>query len=216
MFDKIFYINLPNRSDRNKNIINQLNKLKLSDITERIKALVGTKLDINAISSNLITDKGKRDALSEFRMDSTYLTKGSIGCALSHRKIYKKMVSENIACALILEDDVTINNNNFTNFIKDHQQYIPKNYDILFVGYHDDCIKYQSSSKHFYTRSSVVLGTFGYIVTKKGAQKLLDLFPISRQLDTEIFLNFNKINAYVLLPDKRFVKSANFGTDTQS
>lgn len=35
------------------------------------------------------------------------LNMGEIGCALSHKAIYKKMIDENIEKALILEDDIT-------------------------------------------------------------------------------------------------------------
>ncbi|EPP1355413.1 glycosyltransferase family 25 protein, partial [Enterobacter hormaechei] len=34
---------------------------------------------------------------------------GEVGCALSHQKIYKRIIDENIDAALILEDDVVLN-----------------------------------------------------------------------------------------------------------
>jgi GR25 family glycosyltransferase involved in LPS biosynthesis len=37
------------------------------------------------------------------------LSPGEIGCALGHRLIYKKMIDENIDRAIVLEDDITIN-----------------------------------------------------------------------------------------------------------
>jgi glycosyl transferase family 25 len=36
------------------------------------------------------------------------LTPGEIGCSLSHRSIYNKIVKENIQRAIVLEDDVII------------------------------------------------------------------------------------------------------------
>ncbi|HGG8948503.1 TPA: glycosyltransferase family 25 protein, partial [Enterobacter cloacae] len=36
------------------------------------------------------------------------LTKGVIGCTLSHLYIYSRMVADNIPYALVLEDDITI------------------------------------------------------------------------------------------------------------
>lgn len=214
MFNKIFYINLAHRTDRNNNIIQQLKQLNLLHIVERIDAVNGKNLDINTICCRLITHKGKYDVFYG-KSNGLLLTKGAIGCALSHYKIYQKIVSENIPAALILEDDININNN-FYNILQSYNQYIPKDYDILYVGYHDGCIKYFTpTNNQFYTKSSLVWGTFGYIVTRCGAEKLLKIFPINHQIDSEISINFNKINAYVVLPNNRLVTSTSFDSDIQ-
>lgn len=42
------------------------------------------------------------------RKHPTWLTRGAIGCALSHLDIYKKMIQEEIPIALILEDDMVL------------------------------------------------------------------------------------------------------------
>ena len=36
------------------------------------------------------------------------LSRGEIGCTLAHRKVYRKMVDENIRLAVVLEDDVFV------------------------------------------------------------------------------------------------------------
>ena len=54
---------------------------------------------------NIDTVYDKRRALKTIKRE---LNPGEIGCALSHRAIYKKMIDENIRQALILEDDIKI------------------------------------------------------------------------------------------------------------
>ena len=48
------------------------------------------------------------DEKESLRILKRKLNMGEIGCALSHRLIYKKMIDENISQALILEDDVSL------------------------------------------------------------------------------------------------------------
>lgn len=48
------------------------------------------------------------DSKKTLKVLNRELNDGEIGCALSHRHIYKKMIDENISQALILEDDVSL------------------------------------------------------------------------------------------------------------
>ncbi|UTY25871.1 glycosyltransferase family 25 protein [Treponema denticola] len=48
------------------------------------------------------------DSKKTLKILNRVLNEGEIGCALSHRLIYKKMIDENISQALILEDDVSL------------------------------------------------------------------------------------------------------------
>jgi GR25 family glycosyltransferase involved in LPS biosynthesis len=224
MFDKIFYINLQHRKDRNQNVTDQLIKINKYNISERLDAVYGVNLNIQTLPSNLITDKGKEDALNDNQQLYTYLTKGAVGCALSHRKAYEKIIKDNIKAALILEDDITFDDN-FNEKLKVLEKNILIDYvgyDILYLGYSSPSL-YNNNVKinDYFMKPVVVYGLFGYIVTNNGAKKLLDIFPITSQIDTEISNNFNKINAYIVTPENRIIFSdpssidTKFGTDIQ-
>lgn len=221
MFNKILYINLKHRQDRNDNVIEQLKKINKLNIAERVDAIYGADLDIKSLPSNLISDRGKEDALNDKQRVYTFLTRGGIGCALSHRKTYEKIVNDNISSALILEDDITIDDS-FNEKLEILNKNISQDYDILFLGYHDTSIKYFNKEiNQYYTKPNKLYGLFGYIVTNKGAKKLLDIFPITLQIDSEIPNHFNKINAYAVTPNNRIIFSdqssihTKFGTDIQ-
>lgn len=94
----IFYINLATRPDRNEQITQQLAQLNLK--AERI----------TAVNGSLLTEQETRFVNQEQFLLNTKrkITNGEIGCAMSHRLIWQKMLDDNLDYALILEDDVVL------------------------------------------------------------------------------------------------------------
>ena len=218
-FSKIFYINLDRRPDRDQNVKNILNRLGLN--AERVSAVDGSKLNPNQISRDIITENGISDALNKKQKVYVPLTMGGIGCAMSHSLVWQKILDQKLDNALILEDDIRINNSFYQNLINMKNDW-PDSYDVIFLGYHPPSIKYIYGNVNYtFVKSDKVFGLFGYIVSYKGAQKLLNIFPINEQIDTEIHKNFNKIDAYLVEPKKRVILSdpseyaKEFGTDIQ-
>ncbi len=95
---RIFVINLQSSAERRKDIQSQLEKLGLP--FEFFNAVDGKTLTEEDLSAY---DGRKRRLF--FGKD---LSRGEIGCLLSHRAIYRKVVAENIPAALILEDDTIL------------------------------------------------------------------------------------------------------------
>lgn len=96
---KVFLINLKTQKNRLDFMTEQLNKYNIE--FERIDAVVGKDL----------TDEEIRLTNSRFLQwcyGGRVLKRGEIGCALSHMKIWQRIVDENILHACILEDDVTV------------------------------------------------------------------------------------------------------------
>jgi len=223
--DRIFYINLDRRPDRDHNMRTQLNKLDQNpNKIERVSAVDGSILNLDTISKDIITPKGISDTkMSTINSRSgVSLTYGAIGCALSHRDIWLKILNDPaIDSALILEDDVMIDPDFVTKY-KSYQNQIGK-YDVLFLGYHPATIKYlKSINNPVFMTTSKVYGLFGYIITKVGASKLLETFPITNQIDTEIAkILKSELKALLIKPDLRLITSepseiaTKFGTDIQ-
>jgi len=91
----IFIVNLKKSVERRQKMEEQLHALGLS--AEFIEAVDG----------KLMSD----DERMRVTADVNYaFLPGEIGCALSHQKIYKRIVDDGIVQALILEDDVLIEN----------------------------------------------------------------------------------------------------------
>lgn len=96
---KAYVINLDKNTERMAAIDAQLKRLGI--LYERIPAVYGKAL----------SKAERRKQFASFRSycaTGYRLYDGEIGCALSHVAIYKKMMAEAIELALILEDDVVV------------------------------------------------------------------------------------------------------------
>lgn len=88
---KIFVINLPHRTDKKEILLKQASESGLD--LEIVEAVNGSKLSESELKT-LVRD-----------YPECAMTKGVIGCALSHLKVYKKAIDENLPVALLIEDD---------------------------------------------------------------------------------------------------------------
>jgi GR25 family glycosyltransferase involved in LPS biosynthesis len=219
MFTKILYINLDRRNDRKEYMEKELKKINWSGSVERISAVDGKTLlrddlynllDENAISEFMDTSDRQFDP-------GSYMSKGAAGCALSHRKCWENILKGDDEKVLILEDDIQFDEK----FNEKLKNYIPKipDYDILYIGFHEarESTQYNDILKK---PGYVVFGLFGYIVNKRISKKLLDMFPIRGQIDSEINKIYNDINVYHINEDLRIIYSDHshnnsLGTDIQ-
>jgi GR25 family glycosyltransferase involved in LPS biosynthesis len=203
MFKKIYYINLDHRKDRKDNVDSQLKKINFSGPVERINAAYGKNLDLDLIPSNLFTKEAIADTTNKKLINNTSkMTKGGMGVSLSQRWIYEKVLCSNDDYVLILEDDITIPDN-FMEKLENKLKNI-KEFDILFLGYH---LKYDSNSDKHYDYPEKIWGLFGYIINKKAAKHLIEMFPITRQIDTEMHKIFKNLKVIALKEDEKLVLS---------
>jgi GR25 family glycosyltransferase involved in LPS biosynthesis len=219
MFTKILYINLDRRPDRNDHIHQQLQKINWTGDVERISAIDGRQLDLNSIS-HLISNRASQEASNTQKIEfapGSYMTKGAVGCALSHREAWNAILNGHHDKVLILEDDIRFDDN-FNDKLVEYLSNIP-DYDLLYIGYHETWTKEQSGP-HYRVPNDVVFGLYGYIVDKRIAKKLLDMFPIEGQIDSEIKKIYPDIKVYHVNEDQRIIHSDhsfnnNLGTDIQ-
>lgn len=219
MFTKILYINLDRRTDRKDHMEKELRKINWYGSMERISAIEGKNL-----SKSDLTNLLDNNAINEF-MDTSdrqfapgsYMSKGAAGCALSHRKCWENILIHNHERVLILEDDIRFDKD-FNEKLNTYLYQI-QDYDILYIGFHEarESTKYNEILK---SPGEVVFGLFGYIVNKRVVQKLLDMFPIQGQIDSEIRKIYNSIKVYHLNEDLRIIYSDHsfnnsLGTDIQ-
>jgi GR25 family glycosyltransferase involved in LPS biosynthesis len=220
MINKIYYINLDRRTDRYEHINNELKKINYIGPIEKISAIDGKTLNINNLSNTLITDEGKNDALDKNKGMYYILTPGAVGCALSHLNIYNKIIEEidDNNYVLILEDDITIDNN-FMNKLNNYINKMPQ-FDILFLGYHHTDANLEENENEIYGKPNKIWGLFGYLINKKAAIEIKKIFPLIYQIDTEMPKIFNNLSVFYLkdkliISDESQLINSKFGTDTQ-
>lgn len=90
-----YVINLARSADRRAHIVAELRKAKLD--YEIVDGVDGVELDLN--------DKTTIDPALFSR---SMWPAGMAGCALSHLRIYQKMIADGLAEAMVLEDDVAL------------------------------------------------------------------------------------------------------------
>ena len=94
---KVFVVSLADELERRRHVL------------ELVKQYDFEAQFIDAVDFRKVEDKDARQhyepTLRAIRK-KRFLTKTEIGCALSHQKIYKRMIEEQIPIALVLEDDV--------------------------------------------------------------------------------------------------------------
>jgi hypothetical protein len=91
---------------------------------------------------------------------------GQIGCTLSHLKVLRHIVDNNIESATIFEDDVLFHPN-WKILSKRYYYHTPKNYDMIYIGN-------QINTESDKINTEPAFCTHAYIVTLLGARKLLN------------------------------------------
>lgn len=185
---KLYCISLKDRDDRRRYIKKHLSKLNI----EYIDA-VDTRNDKYKQYKHEVSDRAWKslDELLKTKIRKYHhsLTPGAIGCYLSHLKIYKKMIEQNDELAVIFEDDITVEKNDYDKKLGKILKNYPKRYDILMLGY-SNLSNHIDRGKYFELDiNGRFHGTHSYIITKKGAMKILqndDLINI--QIDSFLSL----------------------------
>ena len=175
---KSFIINLKKREDRRQYMEELFSNINFTNY-EFYEAINGYEIPLTLEIKNLFegNDYGNR--------------KGVIGCALSHYNLWLKLANDNLNdYYLIFEDDIHISDNfmeelNQAIKLLDDNMNTVNNIDFLYLGYS----KYDSSENTNYDDSenikriklkeininNFIGGIFGYIATKNGALKILDI-----------------------------------------
>lgn len=202
---RIFIINLKKSEDRKNHIKKQLESLNLD--YEFVEAIDGHELSENEIKSHR---KVKYPPWPSF--NARYLTKGEIGCILSHLKIYSRMIEENIGCACILEDDCIIGEN--IKIMLERLQVVELDYELLLLG-HSGLYQDTSRGAEYSRKKENVLsnyyiakpiecpfGTYAYLIKQSAARILLQhCYPLRIPMDYMTgHARAIGVNVYILTP----------------
>jgi GR25 family glycosyltransferase involved in LPS biosynthesis len=142
-------------------------------LIEKVEAIYPSKSKVS-FKKTLLAKSAERTGKS--------LTEGELGCLLSHRAIWKKIVNEaktDTQHYIIFESDSVIND---ANFIKDNFEKITTGYDLFFWGAWEGHLKlFNSTKRKWKNRYEVgepfiktVYCTYGYSLNKIAAQLLLN------------------------------------------
>lgn len=193
---RIFIISLKRSVDRRKVMSEHLARLGLD--FEFINGVDGNKLSPEEISK-LYDEKWA------FRQEGRHLSRGEIGCSLSHLKVYRKIVNEDLSYALILEDDVCLSPL-IAGVLKAIEDTISPNMNEVFLMQENSSVRFKKKGKKVYLIDGQFVfeelksaqGTYAYVVTHNSAQSMVKtLTPVTHTADSWGWLIRQKIvNVY--------------------
>ena len=179
----IYVINMdsaPGRLSRFKKRYESCSLASMKSII-RYRAVDGKRLNL----TEHLTDKALYEVLRAeregHRTKHYQLTRGGIGCYLSHIGLWHSILESDKDAALIFEDDV-IMHRDLAYILSD--MVIPNDTDIILLGYFCNACSNTSCGVR---RVRKFYGLHGYIITRQGILKILnhpDLKPIGKQIDS--------------------------------
>uniref|UniRef100_A0AAR2KCC0 Glycosyl transferase family 25 domain-containing protein n=1 Tax=Pygocentrus nattereri TaxID=42514 RepID=A0AAR2KCC0_PYGNA len=192
-FNEIFLINLKRRTDRRERMLNTLEALGLEvTVTEAVDGKALNSSQLKALGIEMMPDY--KDPYS-----GRVLTRGEIGCFLSHHATWIEVVERHLQRVLVLEDDVR-----FEPRFKRRMQTIMEDvekaqldWDLIYVGRKRMQVAQPEVSVEGVdnlVEADYSYWTLGYALSLQGARKLLSAQPFGKMLPVDEFLPimFNK------------------------
>ncbi|MCG7562014.1 MULTISPECIES: glycosyltransferase family 25 protein [Pseudoalteromonas] len=174
----IFIINMDGCEDRWQTTYTRLQEVGLD--ASRFSATNGKQLPESEVATWY-------DQEANLQRYHRHLTPGEIGCYISHYRIYEKVVNENLPYALVLEDDLHIEDS-----LASLLALIPdlKGWDMIKLSDNraNPFIDTRALNEQFTLGNykKVPNGTQGYLISLAGAKKLLNRKPFYRPVDVDL------------------------------
>ncbi|XP_027843955.2 glycosyltransferase 25 family member [Aphis gossypii] len=184
--DNVFVINLARRTERRNRMHYCLNELGLNaTFIEATDGRALTETDLEFMGVRLMP--GYKDPYYK-----RPITKGEIGCFMSHYRIWAKTTYEGLNEVLVLEDDAR-----FEPYFRFKLQMVLNelrrlkiSWDLVYIGrksLNDNNESWLENSK-LLVRPGYSYWTLGYLLSGRGAKKLLNANPLKKLLPVDEFL----------------------------
>uniref|UniRef100_A0A672ZYX6 procollagen galactosyltransferase n=1 Tax=Sphaeramia orbicularis TaxID=375764 RepID=A0A672ZYX6_9TELE len=186
-FGEVFMINLQKRTDRRERMLRALYEQEIA--CKVIAAVDGKAMNVSEIHDmGIHMLPGYSDPYH-----GRPLTKGELGCFLSHHKIWKEIVERRLQTSLVIEDDLR-----FEVFFKRRLMNLMReveeeglDWDLIYIGrkrMQVDRPEKAVPNIHNLVEADYSYWTLGYMMSLQGAKKLLNAEPLKKILPVDEFL----------------------------
>lgn len=219
---RIYVINLDRRPDRWRQISKELRRIRnrldkpLSSITRRFSAIDARYLNKESVNKVLRADYSLADQLLvepdakvcidvKSRSHRIDMTPQEIAIALSHIEVWKLVASSDISYTLILEDDVYFRQG-FCKNIDDlwhtavNQSLEGDAFDLLYLSFQEvglSSLVHKPATELVHKPNCGIWQASGYVLSRAGAKKLVELLPAYGPIDLWMNLQFKKLDVLV-------------------
>ncbi|XP_060053804.1 procollagen galactosyltransferase 2 [Erinaceus europaeus] len=186
-FDEIFMINLKRRKDRRDRMLRTLYEQEIE--VKIVEAVDGKSLNTSQLKAlNIEMLPGYRDPYS-----SRPLTRGEIGCFLSHHSVWKEVIERELEKSLVIEDDVRFEHQFKKKLMKlmDDIERAKLDWELIYIGRKRMQVKEPEKAVPGVVNlveADYSYWTLGYVISLEGAQKLVGADPFGKMLPVDEFL----------------------------
>uniref|UniRef100_A0A9L0RMY4 Collagen beta(1-O)galactosyltransferase 2 n=2 Tax=Equus TaxID=9789 RepID=A0A9L0RMY4_HORSE len=186
-FDEIFMINLKRRKDRRDRMLRTLYEQEIE--VKIVEAVDGKALNTSQLKAlNIEMLPGYRDPYS-----SRPLTRGEIGCFLSHYSVWKEVIDRELEKTLVIEDDVRFEHQFKKKLMKlmDDIDRAQLDWELIYIGRKRMQVKEPEKAVPNVVNlveADYSYWTLGYVISLEGAQKLVGANPFGKMLPVDEFL----------------------------
>ncbi|XP_008591911.1 PREDICTED: procollagen galactosyltransferase 1-like [Galeopterus variegatus] len=186
-FDEVFLINLKRRQDRRERMLRALWEQEIAcRLLEAVDGKAMNTSQVEALGIQMLP--GYRDPYH-----GRPLTKGELGCFLSHYNIWKEVVDRGLQKSLVFEDDLRFEiffKRRLMNLMRDVEQE-GLDWDLIYVGRKRMQVEHPEKAVprvRNLVEADYSYWTLAYVISLQGARKLLAARPLSKMLPVDEFL----------------------------
>lgn len=212
-----YVINMPNEKRRMRGFATTFERCDLakSHSLIRHKATVGKTVPVAQYTTSKALCEILRAERIKYRQKHYELTRGAIGCWLSHRNLWRSVLETDKEYALIFEDDCIMARN--THAILNESR-VPADWDICLLGYM--CNECAPTDCDEAVRVTKFFGLHGYMITRRGIEKILrspKMQLITKQIDSVLcdMIRDGEISVYALPEPIAWQNNAAYETSIQ-
>lgn len=186
-FDEVFMINLKRRLDRRERMLRALHEQEIDfQLVEAVDGKAMNTSQVEAMGIQMLP--GYRDPYH-----GRPLTKGELGCFLSHYNIWKEVVDRGLQRSLVFEDDLRFEiffKRRLMNLMQDVERE-GLDWDLIYVGRKRMQVEHPEKAVprvRNLVEADYSYWTLAYVISLQGAQKLLAAKPLAKMLPVDEFL----------------------------
>ncbi|XP_066126159.1 procollagen galactosyltransferase 1 isoform X2 [Saccopteryx bilineata] len=186
-FDEVFMINLKRRQDRRDRMLRALQAQEIQfQLVEAVDGKAMNTSQVEALGIQMLP--GYQDPYH-----GRPLTKGEMGCFLSHYNIWKEVLDRGLQKSLVFEDDLRFEiffKRRLMNLMRDVQRE-GLDWDLIYVGRKRMQVEHPEKAVprvRNLVEADYSYWTLAYVISLQGARKLMAARPLSKMLPVDEFL----------------------------
>uniref|UniRef100_A0A8B9N0Q2 procollagen galactosyltransferase n=1 Tax=Accipiter nisus TaxID=211598 RepID=A0A8B9N0Q2_9AVES len=186
-FDEVFMINLQRRADRRERMLRTLYEQEIAcKLVEAVDGKAMNSSEVEALGIRMLP--GYKDPYH-----GRPLTKGELGCFLSHYRVWQEIVARGLEKSVVFEDDLRFEiffKRRLMNLMHDLEA-AGLTWDLIYIGRKRMQVERPEKSVprvRNLVEADYSYWTLGYVLSLRGARKLLAAEPLGKMLPVDEFL----------------------------